>query len=201
MGDGDGVPHRQPVRPAPAGARPAEPRDPAHAGPAAPGGRGGDRGGARVEPVARRPARLRVPRADGGAVGRGAVGRVGGDRRRPRRVDGAGNAHEGEAGASRTAGPPRPRDPRPGATARRPQPVRVHRGSAKPLSEKTLRRLLGKREIAAVPHGFRSSSGTGPPKKRIIPARSSRRPWRTWCRTRSRRPTGARTCSSAAAPS
>ncbi|MCY3598823.1 MAG: tyrosine-type recombinase/integrase [Gemmatimonadetes bacterium] len=31
------------------------------------------------------------------------------------------------------------------------------RGSAKPLSEKTLRRLLRKREIAAVPHGFRSS--------------------------------------------
>ena len=31
------------------------------------------------------------------------------------------------------------------------------RGSAKPLSEKTLRRLLKKQEIAAVPHGFRSS--------------------------------------------
>ena len=31
------------------------------------------------------------------------------------------------------------------------------RGGAKPLSEKTLRRLLRKREIAAVPHGFRSS--------------------------------------------
>ena len=31
------------------------------------------------------------------------------------------------------------------------------RGSAKPLSEKTLRRLLRKQEIAAVPHGFRSS--------------------------------------------
>ncbi|MYC87372.1 MAG: tyrosine-type recombinase/integrase [Gemmatimonadales bacterium] len=31
------------------------------------------------------------------------------------------------------------------------------RGSAHPLSEKTLRRLLKKQEIAAVPHGFRSS--------------------------------------------
>ncbi|MXX68724.1 MAG: DUF4102 domain-containing protein [Gemmatimonadales bacterium] len=31
------------------------------------------------------------------------------------------------------------------------------RGGAKPLSEKTLRRLLKKYEIAAVPHGFRSS--------------------------------------------
>ena len=31
------------------------------------------------------------------------------------------------------------------------------RGGAKPLSEKTLRRLLKKHEIAAVPHGFRSS--------------------------------------------
>ncbi|MXW68011.1 MAG: tyrosine-type recombinase/integrase [Gemmatimonadales bacterium] len=31
------------------------------------------------------------------------------------------------------------------------------RGGAKPLSEKTLRRLLNKHEVAAVPHGFRSS--------------------------------------------
>ena len=31
------------------------------------------------------------------------------------------------------------------------------RGGAKPLSEKTLRRLLNKHDVAAVPHGFRSS--------------------------------------------
>ena len=48
VGDGDGVPHRQPLRPAPARARPPEPRDTAHAGPAAPGGRGGHRGRARI---------------------------------------------------------------------------------------------------------------------------------------------------------
>ena len=36
-------------------------------------------------------------------------------------------------------------------------PFLFTRGGAKPLSEKTLRRLLERREIAAVPHGFRSS--------------------------------------------
>ena len=36
-------------------------------------------------------------------------------------------------------------------------PFVFSRGLAKPLSEKTLRRLLKKHEIAAVPHGFRSS--------------------------------------------
>ena len=36
-------------------------------------------------------------------------------------------------------------------------PFVFSRGGAKPLSEKTLRRLLNKHEVAAVPHGFRSS--------------------------------------------
>lgn len=36
-------------------------------------------------------------------------------------------------------------------------PFVFSRGGAKPLSEKTLRRLLKKHEVAAVPHGFRSS--------------------------------------------
>ena len=50
----------------------------------------------------------------------------------------------------------------------------------KQLEEKQLRRMLGKHKIAAVPHGFRSSfrdwGGRG---RRIIRARSSKRPWRT----------------------
>ena len=40
-------------------------------------------------------------------------------------------------------------------------------------------------------------SGTGRPRRRTIRGRSSRRRWRTWSRTRSRRPTRGRTCSSA----
>ena len=39
-------------------------------------------------------------------------------------------------------------------------------------------------------------SGTGRPRRRTIRARSSRPPWRMWSRTGSRRPIGARTCSS-----
>ena len=42
----------------------------------------------------------------------------------------------------------------------------------KQLEEKQLRRMLGKHKIAAVPHGFRSASGTGRPRKRIILLRS-----------------------------
>ena len=49
--------------------------------------------------------------------------------------------------------------------------------------------------------GFARASGTGRPKRRIIPARSSRQPWRTSSRTGLRRPIGVRTCSSADAGS
>ena len=44
-------------------------------------------------------------------------------------------------------------------------------------------------------------SGTGRPRRRIIPERSWRRRWHTRSATRSRRPAGARTCSSAGAGS
>ena len=60
----------------------------------------------------------------------------------------------------------------------------------KQLEEKQLRRMLGKHGIAAVPHGFRSSFGTGRPRKRIIPARSSKRPSHMWSRTGSRQHIG-----------
>ena len=50
------------------------------------------------------------------------------------------------------------------------------------------------RSVAAVAHGL---SGTGWPRRPITRARSSRRRWRTWSRTRSRRPTPGRTCLSA----
>ena len=57
-------------------------------------------------------------------------------------------------------------------------------------------RLLGKHRITAVPHGSGRRSGTGPPKRRTIPGRSSRRRWPMWSATRSRPPTCAPTCSS-----
>ena len=67
----------------------------------------------------------------------------------------------------------------------------------KQLEEKQLRRMLGKHKIAPCPTGFAPVSGTGRPRKRIIPARSSRQPWRTSSRTGLRRPIGVRTYSTA----
>ena len=57
----------------------------------------------------------------------------------------------------------------------------------KPLSDTTLSKLLKDQGIQAVPHGFRSSSGTRLPRRPIIRARSSRPRSCTRSRTRSRR--------------
>ena len=86
------------------------------------------------------------------------MGRVGRDRSDGSGVDGSPGAHEGEAGEPGAAMWPRDGDPRGGAEARE---TAAHSCSllatAKPIFDKRLRRLLRKLEIAAVPHGFRSS--------------------------------------------
>ena len=57
--------------------------------------------------------------------------------------------------------------------------------NGRPLFEKRLRRT-----------GSGRRAGTGPPRKRSIPGRWSRRRWRMWSRTRWKLRTGVPTCSS-----
>ena len=70
--------------------------------------------------------------------------------------------------------------------------------SGKPIATSTLPKMLQYHEIAAVPHGFRSSFRDWPAEetdhlREVIEARRSR----TWSRTRSRPPMRGQTCSSA----
>ena len=65
-----------------------------------------------------------------------------------------------------------------------------------PLEEKVLRRLLERRRVPAVPHGFRSSFRDWRLRRRSTGGMSSRPRWPMSLATRSRRPTRGRTCSS-----
>ena len=71
----------------------------------------------------------------------------------------------------------------------------------KPLGDTAMPRLLRTLRIAAVPHGFRSSFRDWADEATDSPAKWRRRRLHTGSGTRSRPPTGARTCSSAAAAS
>ena len=72
----------------------------------------------------------------------------------------------------------------------------------KQLEEKQLRRMFPEaRDRGRATRFSLKLPGTGRPRRRIIPARSSKRLSRMWYRTGSRRPTGAQTCSSADASS
>ena len=66
--------------------------------------------------------------------------------------------------------------------------------SRNPISITRLPRLLQDHKIAAVPHGFRSSFGTGRLRKPTILEKWSKRRWRTSWATRQRRRTRGRTC-------
>ena len=60
--------------------------------------------------------------------------------------------------------------------------------SGKSIATSTFPKMLQHHEVGAVPHGFRSSFGTGLPRRRTTRGRLSRRRWRTSFRTRWRRP-------------
>ena len=124
--------------------------------------RGGGRGhrdgaGVQVRPAGRQ-ARIRVSRADRGAIRRGAAGYVGRDGRGRPRVDDLGPADEGEARAPRSAVPPGVGDSRRGAGRSATAAASCSRcGSGRAIALSTLPKVLRYHEIAAVPHGFRSS--------------------------------------------
>ena len=114
------------------------------------------------------------------------------------RLDGAREPDEGRPRAPGAALRAGAGDSRRGPEAgrRRRESDRVRRKRGRAMGGEQMGRLLGKHRITAVPHGFRRRSGTGPPKRRTIPGRSSRRRWPMWSATRSRPPTCAPTCSS-----
>ena len=70
-------------------------------------------------------------------------------------------------------------------------------GGGEPLEETVRRRLLERQRVAAVPHGFRSSFRDWAAEETEHRRESSRRRWHTSSRTRSKRRTRGRTCSSA----
>ena len=138
---------------------------------------------------------LRVPGADGGAVERGARGRVG-----PRSIrdEGVwavpGHTHEGQARTSGSAMRPRHSTfiDEARTFVRRNQSISVftNRLRASRSIEKHLRRIARRRSRSRpCLTGSGRASGTGRPRRLTIPARSSRRRWRMWSGTRSRRQT------------
>ena len=145
---------------------------------------------------------LRVPRAHGDAIERGARGGVDGDRPGRGRVDHPGPAHEGERGAPGPAQPSRLGDTRGSAGAR---PGHSGGVSGRAGTATRARRNLEPAQDGSDRGGAArvpvKAFGTGRPRRRIVRAKWRKRRWRTRCATRSRRPTGAPTCSSAGAGS
>ena len=69
-------------------------------------------------------------------------------------------------------------------------------GSVRPIAMSTLPKILQSTRSPPCRTASGRRSGTGPPRRRTIRVKSSRRRWRTWSRTRWRLPTHGRTCSS-----
>ena len=152
---------------------------------------GGGRGGARLADAAGPQAGVRVPRVDGWALGRGARGAVGEvdtsahvwtvpatrmKAKREHRVPLCGRAVEILDAAADAR---RRRQPAPCSPARAAGPCPTRRST--PSSRST--------ESPPCHMASDPASGTGRPRRPTTRARSSRRLWPMWCRTRSRRPT------------